>query len=97
MLPWRLLKIIVSCLLCLSQFRCLRDKAFEIIARGEIEVKGKGKMCTYFLMRNSSAQENEILGRPGKETDSGRESSQVLHDELNKGSLQMACPQGKTV
>ncbi|XP_072264022.1 guanylate cyclase soluble subunit beta-2-like [Pyxicephalus adspersus] len=73
--------------------RCLRDKEFEITARGEIEVKGKGKMCTYFLMRNRTAQENEILGRPGKEPASGRESSQSVHDELSKGSLQITCPQ----
>ncbi|KAM3932211.1 guanylate cyclase soluble subunit beta-2-like [Leptodactylus fuscus] len=74
-------------------YRCLKDKEFEITARGEIDVKGKGKMCTYFLVRNISAQENEILGKPAKETDSGRESSQSVHEDPSKGSLQMTCPQ----
>ncbi|XP_063772076.1 guanylate cyclase soluble subunit beta-2-like isoform X2 [Pseudophryne corroboree] len=74
-------------------YRCLSDKEFEIKARGEIDVKGKGKMCTYFLVRNVIAQENEILGRLGKETDSGRESSQSLHDDLSKGILQMTSTQ----
>ncbi|XP_075058041.1 guanylate cyclase soluble subunit beta-2-like [Mixophyes fleayi] len=73
-------------------YRCLSDKEFEITARGEIDVKGKGKMCTYFLVRNVMAPENEILGRPGKETDSGRESSQSLHDDLGKGIVQMTSP-----
>ncbi|XP_038672704.1 guanylate cyclase soluble subunit beta-2-like isoform X4 [Scyliorhinus canicula] len=61
-----------------SAFRALKDKNFEIHERGEIEVKGKGKMCTYFLIRNLVASENEILGRPFRESDSGRESLQSL-------------------
>ncbi|XP_067897542.1 guanylate cyclase soluble subunit beta-2-like isoform X3 [Heterodontus francisci] len=61
-----------------SAFRALKDKNFEIHERGEIEVKGKGKMRTYFLVRNLVASENEILGRPLRESDSGRESLQSL-------------------
>lgn len=48
--------------------------------RGEIEVKGKGKMHTYFLVRNKAATENEIMGRPGKDTDSGHESVQSFQE-----------------
>ncbi|NXU65494.1 GCYB2 cyclase, partial [Horornis vulcanius] len=47
-----------------SAYQCLKYKNFEITERGEIEVKGKGKMHTYFLIRNKSATENEIMGRP---------------------------------
>ncbi|XP_030071513.1 guanylate cyclase soluble subunit beta-2-like [Microcaecilia unicolor] len=63
--------------------KCLKDKNFEVVERGEIEVKGKGKMRTYFLIRNLTASENEIMGRPVKESDSGRESVQSLHDLQN--------------
>uniref|UniRef100_A0A8D2PFR0 guanylate cyclase n=1 Tax=Zosterops lateralis melanops TaxID=1220523 RepID=A0A8D2PFR0_ZOSLA len=60
-----------------SAYQCLKNKNFEITERGEIEVKGKGKMHTYFLIRNKSATENEIMGRPMKDFDSGNESIQV--------------------
>ncbi|XP_060690196.1 guanylate cyclase soluble subunit beta-2-like isoform X2 [Hemiscyllium ocellatum] len=63
-----------------SAFRALKGKNFEIHERGEIEVKGKGKMCTYFLIRNLVATESEIMGRPLRESDSGRESLQSLPD-----------------
>uniref|UniRef100_A0A8C3NYE3 guanylate cyclase n=1 Tax=Cyanoderma ruficeps TaxID=181631 RepID=A0A8C3NYE3_9PASS len=59
-----------------SAYQCLKYKNFEITERGEIEVKGKGKMHTYFLIRNKSATENEIMGRPMKDLDSGNESVQ---------------------
>uniref|UniRef100_A0A8D2PIL0 guanylate cyclase n=1 Tax=Zosterops lateralis melanops TaxID=1220523 RepID=A0A8D2PIL0_ZOSLA len=59
-----------------SAYQCLKNKNFEITERGEIEVKGKGKMHTYFLIRNKSATENEIMGRPMKDFDSGNESIQ---------------------
>ncbi|KFM12553.1 Guanylate cyclase soluble subunit beta-2, partial [Aptenodytes forsteri] len=47
-----------------SAYQCLKYKNFEMTGRGEIEVKGKGKMHTYFLIRNKTATENEIMGRP---------------------------------
>uniref|UniRef100_H3BCR9 guanylate cyclase n=1 Tax=Latimeria chalumnae TaxID=7897 RepID=H3BCR9_LATCH len=52
-----------------SAYQALADKDFEMIGRGEIEVKGKGKMFTYFLIRNLTATENEIMGRPTRESD----------------------------
>lgn len=61
-------------------FRCLKYKNFEMSERGEIEVKGKGKMHTYFLIRNKTATENEIMGRPMKDLDSGRESVQSFQE-----------------
>ncbi|KFO99845.1 Guanylate cyclase soluble subunit beta-2, partial [Calypte anna] len=47
-----------------SAYHCLKYKNFEMTERGEIDVKGKGKMHTYFLIRNKTATENEIMGRP---------------------------------
>uniref|UniRef100_A0A7M4E2R0 guanylate cyclase n=1 Tax=Crocodylus porosus TaxID=8502 RepID=A0A7M4E2R0_CROPO len=46
-----------------TAFRALQNCGFEIAERGEIEVKGKGKMNTYFLRRNLHATEDEIMGR----------------------------------
>ncbi|XP_045652704.1 guanylate cyclase soluble subunit beta-2-like [Ursus americanus] len=47
-----------------TAYSALENQGFEIIERGEIEVKGKGKMTTYFLIRNLHASEDEIMGRP---------------------------------
>ncbi|XP_078266183.1 guanylate cyclase soluble subunit beta-2-like [Rhinoraja longicauda] len=67
-----------------SAFCALKDKCFEIHERGEIDIKGKGKMCTYFLIRNVMASENEILGRPQRESDSGQDSVLSLHESGDK-------------
>ncbi|KAM3875219.1 LOW QUALITY PROTEIN: guanylate cyclase soluble subunit beta-2-like [Diretmus argenteus] len=45
-----------------SVYQTLKDKAFLIQERGEIEVKGKGRMTTYFLERNLGVSEQKILG-----------------------------------
>uniref|UniRef100_A0A8C6ZQ78 guanylate cyclase n=1 Tax=Nothoprocta perdicaria TaxID=30464 RepID=A0A8C6ZQ78_NOTPE len=63
-----------------SAYQCLKYKNFEMTERGEIEVKGKGKMHTYFLLRNKTATENEIMGRPLKEADSGHDSAQSFEE-----------------
>nr|XP_013799756.1 PREDICTED: guanylate cyclase soluble subunit beta-2-like [Apteryx mantelli mantelli] len=63
-----------------SAYQCLKDKNFEITERGEIDVKGKGRMHTYFLIRNKTATEDEIMGRPVKESDSGHESVQSFEE-----------------
>ncbi|XP_051051129.1 guanylate cyclase soluble subunit beta-2 [Phodopus roborovskii] len=47
-----------------TAYRALENKGFEIVRRGEIEVKGKGKMTTYFLIQNLNATKDEIMGRP---------------------------------
>lgn len=41
----------------------LKNQGFEIIERGEIEVKVKGKMTTYFLIQTLNAAEDKIMGR----------------------------------
>ncbi|XP_033895800.2 guanylate cyclase soluble subunit beta-2-like [Acipenser ruthenus] len=76
-----------------SAYGALKDKGFECIDRGEIEVKGKGKMRTYFLAGNLTATDGEIMGRPVRESDSGRESDQSLHDS-RMDTLQRQGPRG---
>ncbi|XP_072526998.1 guanylate cyclase soluble subunit beta-2 [Salminus brasiliensis] len=49
-------------------YRALKDKMFEIRERGEIQVKGKGLMATYFLIQNLHLSENQIMGKGEEET-----------------------------
>ncbi|CAJ0968210.1 unnamed protein product [Ranitomeya imitator] len=46
-----------------ASFNALKLQDFEIVERGVIEVKGKGKMRTYFLLKNLHLSEEEIMGR----------------------------------
>ncbi|KAH0624018.1 hypothetical protein JD844_007302 [Phrynosoma platyrhinos] len=75
-----------------SVHQCLKDKNFEMMERGEIDVKGKGKMHTYFLIRNTTATESEIMGRPMREPDLSHESAQ-LYQECRVEEFQKLCPQ----
>ncbi|XP_014735070.1 PREDICTED: guanylate cyclase soluble subunit beta-2-like isoform X2 [Sturnus vulgaris] len=79
-----------------SAYQCLKYKNFEITERGEIEVKGKGKMHTYFLIRNKSATENEIMGRPMKDFDSGHESVQPFPEGKTETILSSHQPATQT-
>ncbi|XP_075054064.1 guanylate cyclase soluble subunit beta-2-like isoform X2 [Mixophyes fleayi] len=44
-----------------TTFHALKHLDFEIAERGVIEVKGKGKMNTYFLIKNLHLSEEEIM------------------------------------
>lgn len=44
-------------------FSELKDAGFNIQKRGQIEVKGKGQMTTYFLLGNLLVSEDSIMGR----------------------------------
>ncbi|KAM5277838.1 guanylate cyclase soluble subunit beta-2-like [Hipposideros larvatus] len=59
-----------------TAYRALENQGFEIIERGEIIVKGKGKMTTYFLIQNLNASEDEIMGRPQPVLDHKEASAQ---------------------
>ncbi|XP_075707173.1 guanylate cyclase soluble subunit beta-2-like [Rhinoderma darwinii] len=50
-----------------TSFNALKHPYFEIMERGVIEVKGKGKMRTYFLLKNLHLSEKEIMGRQNHE------------------------------
>ncbi|KAF5898499.1 guanylate cyclase soluble subunit beta-2-like, partial [Clarias magur] len=63
-----------------SVHHALQDKQFQLEERGEIEVKGKGRMQTYFLLKNLRATDSEIVGRQTREAGSGQESSQSSED-----------------
>ncbi|KAL4656927.1 guanylate cyclase soluble subunit beta-2-like [Arapaima gigas] len=60
----------------------LQDKGFEIIERGEIQVKGKGTMTTYFLLSNLLLSEEQIMGQgreqPFMYTDSKQEARESI-------------------
>ncbi|XP_074860705.1 guanylate cyclase soluble subunit beta-2-like [Carettochelys insculpta] len=75
-----------------TAYHCLKDKSFEMTARGEIEVKGKGKMHTYFLIRNKTATENEIMGNPTNESEAVSTSVQSFHESGIK-MMQSSCQQ----
>ncbi|XP_066513238.1 guanylate cyclase soluble subunit beta-2-like isoform X1 [Hoplias malabaricus] len=65
-------------------YHALQEKGFQMEERGEIEVKGKGRMRTYFLLKNLRALNAEILGHLVREAGSGQESvcSSDCSDEL---------------
>ncbi|MCJ8747489.1 hypothetical protein PDJAM_G00154070 [Pangasius djambal] len=55
-------------------YSVLKDKQFEIRERGEIQVKGKGLMATYFLLQNLELSEEQIMGK-------GEEASCLYRDD----------------
>ncbi|XP_068460255.1 guanylate cyclase soluble subunit beta-2-like [Clinocottus analis] len=46
-----------------STYSVLKDAGFNIQERGQIDVKGKGLMTTYFLLGNLLLSEDSIMGR----------------------------------
>ncbi|XP_072852075.2 guanylate cyclase soluble subunit beta-2 isoform X2 [Pogona vitticeps] len=75
-----------------SVHQCLKDKNFEMLERGEIDVKGKGKMHTYFLIRNLTTAENEIMGRPASQLDLSHDPAH-LTQECRPEAFQKPCSQ----
>ncbi|CAH1244445.1 GUCY1B3 [Branchiostoma lanceolatum] len=47
-----------------ATYKALRGKSFIIKERGEINVKGKGPMYTYYVVGNGEATEDMLMGRP---------------------------------
>ncbi|XP_077011939.1 guanylate cyclase soluble subunit beta-2-like [Tamandua tetradactyla] len=70
--------------------RALENQGFEIIERGEIEVKGKGKMTTYFLIQNLNATEDEIMGRPKNLPNQKEEKAQGSQDSITVSVMKYA-------
>ncbi|XDB56100.1 hypothetical protein AB1E18_009558 [Capra hircus] len=72
--------------------RALENQGFEITERGEIEAKGKGKMTTYFLIRNLKASEDEIMGKPQAQLDSEEASDQGSRDGKTLAAMRLKFP-----
>ncbi|XP_028320850.1 guanylate cyclase soluble subunit beta-2 [Gouania willdenowi] len=57
-------------------YQALKNKSFAMQIRGEIEVKGKGLMTTYFLVKNTKVSNQQILGLSDLKARDGQEDSQ---------------------
>ncbi|XP_049708855.1 guanylate cyclase soluble subunit beta-2-like [Elephas maximus indicus] len=73
--------------ICPTAYRALENQGFEIIERGEIEVKGKGKMTTYFLIQNLKATEDDIMGKPNIRLGHKEASSHGHQDNKTAGVM----------
>ncbi|XP_043107603.1 guanylate cyclase soluble subunit beta-2 [Puntigrus tetrazona] len=72
-------------------YSVLKDKGiFEIAERGEIEVKGKGLMRTYFLLKNLQKSDEQIMGLVDGETCVYQEDPGDVTDVQNKVSPETA-------
>ncbi|XP_035536352.1 guanylate cyclase soluble subunit beta-2-like [Morone saxatilis] len=60
-------------------YKALKNKSFVIQKRGEIEVKGKGRMTTYFLETNIGVSEQQIMGLSDLETVDGQQDGQMSY------------------
>ncbi|KAB5526082.1 hypothetical protein PHYPO_G00147630 [Pangasianodon hypophthalmus] len=74
-------------------YSVLKDKHFEIRERGEIQVKGKGLMTTYFLLQNLELSEEQIMGK-GEEAsclyrDDHKEVTQATDDKVREVEEEM--------
>ncbi|XP_042190318.1 guanylate cyclase soluble subunit beta-2-like [Callorhinchus milii] len=65
-----------------TAYKALQHKGFKILPREEIEVKGKGKMLTYFLIHNLHATEDAIMGSPTQ--GNGRDLAQPTDENIEK-------------
>ncbi|KAM9359474.1 guanylate cyclase soluble subunit beta-2-like [Symphorus nematophorus] len=73
-------------------YQALKNKSFVIQKRGEIEVKGKGRMTTYFLERNTKVSEQQIMGLSDGETGAGHQDSEMSHQPgLHRPAFQRQC------
>ncbi|XP_069829012.1 guanylate cyclase soluble subunit beta-2-like [Dendropsophus ebraccatus] len=66
-----------------TSFNALKHQDFEIVERGVIEVKGKGKMKTYFLLKNLHLSEEDIMGRQNNQDHEAilTDSNELEHSE----------------
>ncbi|KAK1802316.1 hypothetical protein P4O66_021980, partial [Electrophorus voltai] len=79
-------------------YRVLKDKPFEIRERGEINVKGKGLMTTYFLLKNLQWSEEQIMGRGERGACVYRDDQQeAAHPDDDAGEGQMNTGDDRTL
>lgn len=60
----------------------LKNKRYEISERGEIEVKGKGLMKTYFLLKNLQMTDEQIMGLVDGETCVYQDDPEDVKDDM---------------
>ncbi|XP_060767525.1 guanylate cyclase soluble subunit beta-2 [Neoarius graeffei] len=77
-------------------YSVLKDKQFEISERGEIQVKGKGLMTTYFLHQNLKLSEEQIMGQGEEATcmyrDDHKEVTQATDDKVKEMEKERKSP-----
>lgn len=76
-----LLQTVFTVLYLVYLHSALKNKDFEISERGEIEVKGKGKMTTYFLVQNLKATEDDIMGRAAGDPSQLHQENEETQDD----------------
>uniref|UniRef100_A0A672PAF9 guanylate cyclase n=1 Tax=Sinocyclocheilus grahami TaxID=75366 RepID=A0A672PAF9_SINGR len=57
-----------------------QNKGYQMEERGEIEIKGKGRMRTYFLQRNLKVTESQIMGLLVHDADSDKKLNHSTRD-----------------
>ncbi|XP_063067934.1 guanylate cyclase soluble subunit beta-2 [Engraulis encrasicolus] len=76
-------------------YEALEDKGFDIQERGEIQVKGKGLMSTYFLLGNLHATEEQIMrGEPEelyRDGPDGRVQSRRVSEHPDRKKTAISC------
>lgn len=63
----------------------MQNKNYVIQRRGEIEVKGKGRMTTYFLERNTGVTEQQIMGLSDQEPGARQQDGQMIYKPGHHG------------
>ncbi|KAL6461794.1 hypothetical protein MHYP_G00299390 [Metynnis hypsauchen] len=76
-------------------YRALKDKMFDIRERGEIQVKGKGLMTTYFLLQNLKLSEEQIMGKGKEDTCVYRDDQQEAQSLDNEITAEQRNVSGK--
>ncbi|XP_073673513.1 guanylate cyclase soluble subunit beta-2-like [Garra rufa] len=75
-----------------SVYHALRNKGYQMEERGEIEVKGKGRMRTYFLQRNLKVTESEIMGLLVRNADNERKMNHSTRDSTQRPQKRESFP-----
>ncbi len=77
---------------------CPQDPGILLNKRGEIEIKGKGRMVTFWIPDKQDEREtlwkNEGWNRPMEEHPADQSLEQDVHHDIGTGSVKIACENG---